>query len=129
VEPVAADRARPVGKPLGSFTDIVPMNTQIDTRSRVFTNGIGDGQLVLSHTSLAAQIVFIVLAGLGGAAAVIFLSRAFRPFRAGGALAVVALLFLAFAGPGWIPFWNGALAGVVLATLVVLITEKRRARA
>ena len=129
VEPVAADRARPEGRPLGRFTDIVPTPTQIDSRSRTFTNGTGDGRLVLRHTSLAAQVVFILLAVAAGAGAVIFLSRAFRPLRVGFALATAALLFLAFAGPGWIPFWNGALAGVALATLVVLVTEKRRARA
>ena len=57
------------------------------------------------------------------------LSRRLKPWQAGGALALGALLVLAFVGPGWIPFWNGALAGVVLAAIAITVIERVRAKA
>jgi hypothetical protein len=36
---------------------------------------------------------------------------------------------LAFVGPGWIPFWDGALAGVVLAAIAITVIERVRAKA
>jgi hypothetical protein len=102
--------------------------TQRDSRSLLFTNGVGDGRLVLRHTTMLAQIAFVLLGAGAGSAAVVGLSRAFRPLRAGGGLVATALLFLAFTGAAWAPFWNGALAGAALATVVVALLERRAAR-
>ncbi|MHC4548469.1 MAG: hypothetical protein ACYTEZ_06800 [Planctomycetota bacterium] len=112
-----------------SFRDIVPTPTQRESASMVFTNGTGDGELTLSHAPLSVRIVLTLLALAVGAAAVVRLSRTVRPLRAGGALALVALILLSFAGPAWIPLWNGMLVGCVLATIAVIVIERRRVKA
>jgi len=75
-------------------------------------------------------VIFVILAMAAGVAAVLFLARAFKPIQAGGGLALLALILLAMASPGWVPIWNGVLAGTVFAALAVAIVEKtRRAKA
>jgi hypothetical protein len=59
---------------------------------------------------------------------VVALARRVKPWRAGGAVALLCLLMLAFAGAGSGPFWNGALAGAVLATGAVFALERRKVR-
>ena len=95
----------------------------------MFVNGTGDGELVLRHRPLTAQIALTLVALAAAAAAVVRLSRRVKPWQSGCALALLALLVLAFAGPGWVPFWNGALAGAVLAAITVTVIERVRAKA
>jgi hypothetical protein len=110
------------------FKDIVPQPTQVESVQRLFWNGTGDGELVISHTSVALGVVFTMLAIALAAAGVVLLSRKVKPWRAGGAVALLALVVLAFAGPGWAGFWNGALAGAVVTTVVVFVLERRKVR-
>jgi hypothetical protein len=125
----AKSAGRPVAVRVTAFRDIVPTPTQRESAHRMYTNGTGDGELVLRHRSLTAQIALTLVALAAAAAAVVRLSRRLKPWQAGGALALLALLVLAFAGPGWIPFWNGALAGTVLAAIAITVIERVRAKA
>jgi len=100
-----------------AFKDIVPTPVQRDSTRRLFTNGVGDGTLVIHYNSLTARVLQTLLALSLGIVAVAFAGRRRKPWQAGGAVAVLALVLLAFAGPGWAAFWNGLLAGAVLATL------------
>jgi len=111
------------------FRDFVVSPTQRESVERLFMNGVGDGELTISHTSAAARVAFILLGVAAAAAAAVLLSRRIKPLRAGGAVALVALVLLAFAGQGWAPFWNGVLAGAVVATAVVWVLERRRVKA
>jgi len=126
VQPAHAGERNPRAARLDRFADFFPAPTQAHT-SKMFVNGTGKGELTISHTTTTARVIFVVLAVVLGAAAVVLLSRGFRPLRAGAALALLALVFLAFSGPGWIPFWNGILASVVATALVVAVVERARA--
>jgi hypothetical protein len=119
----------PVRLRMTAFKDIVPTPTQRESAHRMFVNGTGDGELTLQHRSLTVQIALTLVALAIGALVVVRLSRRLKPWQAGGALALGTLLVLAFAGPGWVPFWNGALAGVVLAAITVTVIERVRAKA
>ncbi len=119
----------PAGVRLTAFRDIVPTPTQRESAHRMFVNGTGDGELELRYRSLTVQIALTLVALAAAAAAVVRLSKRVKPGQSGGALALVALLVLAFAGPGWIPFWNGALAGAVLAAITITVIERVRAKA
>jgi len=111
-----------------AFKDIVPQPTQRESVERLFWSGTGDAELVISHTSVAMGIVLVLLAaGLAGAG-VALLARKVKPWRAGAGVAFVALAMLAFVGPGWAGFWNGALLGALVATVVVWRLERRRVR-
>ncbi len=123
VAPERGPSVRPI-----AFRDIVPQPTQLESVERLFWNGTGDAELVISHTSVAMGVVFVMLAvGLAGAG-VFFLARKVKPWRAGGAVALLALVLLAFAGPGLAGFWNGALGGAVAATVAVWVIERRKVR-
>jgi len=117
-----AEIARPVGAP----RDIVPMSKERESVFTVFANGAGDGVVEIRHTSLPARVFLVVLLAAAGAAAVWFLARKIPPLRAGAAAAVVALLFLASASRGWVPLWNGFLAGAILAGIVRALLERRQ---
>lgn len=110
------------------FKDIVPQPTQVESRERLFWNGTGDGELVISHTSAATGVVLVLLAVALAGAGVVLLARRVKPWRAGACVAFLALVMLAFAGPGWAGFWNGALAGAVVATVAVWVLEMRKVR-
>jgi len=116
-----------IGTPLPKFDDFVPMYTERESLKSLFTNGTGNGELVIHHISTGARIVFLLLGLLGGAGALIFLSRTFRPLASGGALLLLVLLLLAFSGRGWTPVWNVFLAATAATTLVVWVRERRRA--
>jgi hypothetical protein len=110
------------------FKDIVPQPTQVESVQRLFWNGTGDGELRISHTSVAMGVLLVILAtGLAGAG-VFFLARKVKPWRAGSAVAFLALVMLAFVGPGWAGFWNGALAGAVVTAVAVWVLERRKVR-
>jgi hypothetical protein len=127
IRPTAAEASGGGVRPL-PFKDIVPQPTQLESVERLFMNGTGDGTLVISHTSMGARVVLILAAVAAAAAAVVALARRVKPWRAGGAVALLCLLMLAFAGAGSGPFWNGALAGAVLATGAVFALERRKVR-
>jgi len=131
IQPAAGPTgARPVeARPLPKYDDIVPVHIERGSREIIFTNGSGDGELTIHHRGATTQVIYIVLAALLGIGALIGITRAFRPLAAGGALALVALLLLAFASYGWISVFNGMLGGVIGATLVLWIRDRRRARA
>jgi hypothetical protein len=114
--------------PSGYFKDIVPTPRQRESVHTLFTNGLGNGVLVLEHTSITAQVVFVLLGILVGAALVLWLTRAFKPFQAGGGVMLVALLLLAFAGPGWVPAFNGVFFAALGATLALMVVERGRKR-
>jgi hypothetical protein len=131
IQPVPPPRRTPDRQimPLGSFKDIVPTYTQRESVMTVFSNGTGNGEVVISHIDFKVKVVFILIALAVGAAAVIGLARAIKPFHAGCAIAMVALLFLAVAGPAWVPIWNGILLAALVATAVLMVLEVRRMRA
>ena len=128
IRPTDGPRGRKVrqGLPTGGWAEIVPMYKERESVRSVFTNGVGDGTLEIHHTTVLAQVIFIILAIALGAAAVLWLSRAFKPIRVGGSLALIALILLAMASPAWVPIWNGVLAGTVFAALLVAIAERKR---
>jgi hypothetical protein len=122
--------ARPAEeRPLPKYDDIVPVHVESGSREIIFTNGVGNGELTIHHRSATTQIIFILLAALFGIGAMIGITRVFRPLPSGGALALAALICLAFASYGWIAVFNGLLAGIVAATLVLWFRDRRRARA
>ncbi|MHC4955348.1 MAG: hypothetical protein ACYTGZ_15960 [Planctomycetota bacterium] len=114
---------------LPQYEDIVPVHIESGSREIIFTNGVGDGELTIHHRSGAAQILYTLLAAAIGIGVLVGITRAFKPLPSGGAIALVALLLLAFASYGWIAVFNGLLAGVVFATIALWIRERRRARA
>jgi len=103
---------------------LVPMFVS-GTRQVLLTNGAGDAAITLHHTSRTANIGFAILGLVAAAACVITLGRSYPALVAGLGVVGVALVALAFVGPGWISLWNGALAGGVAGTLVAAF---RRAR-
>ena len=111
-----------------AFKDIIPTPTRRDSQQTLFMNGTGDGKLVIAHTSTTARVLFTLLALALGIAATIFASRAQPLWRVGGGIALIALVFLTFAGPGWAAFWNGMLAGTVLASVGLLVSKRVKAR-
>jgi hypothetical protein len=111
------------------FKDIVPTPRQRDSIEALFVNGTGEAELVITHTSTTARVVQVLLGVFAGAGLVIFLARAFRPSRAGGALVVLALVLLAFAGGGWIEFFNGLLFASAATALFAAWAEARRSKA
>jgi len=128
VQPVAGAPERgPNIRPI-PFKDIVPQPTQVESVQRLFWNGAGDGELVIAHTSVAAGVFFVLLAVALAGAGVVLLAKKVKPWRAGGMLAFLSLVMLAFVGPGWAGFWNGALAGAVVATIAVWVLERRKVR-
>ena len=119
--------ATPLGaRKLPTFKEIVPMPAEAGSREIIFTNGMGDGELTIHHRSGGAQIAYTLLAALLGIAAMVGLTRAFKPLSTGGALLLITLLLLAFASYGWIAVYNGLLAGVAAATLVLWFRDRRR---
>jgi hypothetical protein len=134
---IAIDRlgavSRPGGAPAGTtslnFKDIVPTPTQRESVERLFTNGAGDGALVIEHATGTTRAALFVLALLAGAAVVIIASRSFKPIRIGIALVIVILICLAFAGAGWGLFWNGMLLAVLVTAPVVALMERGKVRA
>jgi len=129
IDPTAANAGTQARAKMPAYQDIVPMYTESDSVNTLFLNGTGDGVVSITHTGLAGEIVFIVLAVLAGAAAVVFLARAFPPLRAGGMLCFIGLVLLATAGRGWIPIWNGFFFAALGATLVLAWRGRRRVSA
>ncbi len=103
---------------------LVPMYVS-GTAHTLFTNGNGDAQVTLHHTTRTAGIVFAILGLIGAAACVIVLGRSYPTLTAGLAVVGIALVALAFAGPGWTSLWNGALIGGLVGTLVALVRGKK----
>ena len=131
IQPAAGPTgARPAQeRPLPHYEDVVPVHIESGSREIIFTNGTGNGELSIHHRSATTQNIFIVLAALFGIGGMIGLTRIFRPLPAGGALALAALVCLAFASYGWIAVFNGLLAGIVFAALVLWVRDSRKARA
>jgi hypothetical protein len=128
VQPLPGAPERGLGVRPVAFKDIVPQPTQLESVERLFWNGTGEAQLAISHTSVAIGVVFVLLAIALAGAGVFFLARKVKPWRAGAVVAFLALVMLAFAGPGWAGFWNGALGGAVVATVAVWVLERRKVR-
>ena len=127
--PQTVAKAHEQTTPRASFEEIVPMDKQRESVLTILTNGTGDGRLTISHTSRTSQIVFILLAIAAGIAGVVSLTRLVKPHRAGGAVILSALVFLAFAGRAWAPVWNGVLAAAVVTTAVLYLRELKRSKA
>ena len=85
--------------------------------------------MAVMFESFLYPLIIVFSVPLATAGAVIGLTRAFRPLPAGSALALGALLLLAFSSYGWIAVFNGLLAGVAIATLFTWIRDRRRAHA
>jgi hypothetical protein len=130
-EPEAAKTSRKdsLDMPLAYFKDITPTPKQRDSVHTIFSNGTGDGHLVIAHTSMSMQVLFVLLGAAAGVALVLALSRRVRPSIGGSAIAFLALLLLAMAGRGWTPFLNGLFFATVAAALLRMVAESRRARA
>ncbi len=118
-----------VRMPPSYFKDITPTPVQRESVHTIFSNGTGDGTLVIAHTSMSVQVVFVLVGIALGFALVAFLARRFKPALGGGGLAFLALLLLAMAGPGWVPFLNGLFFAAAAMTLVRMVAEIRGARA
>jgi hypothetical protein len=129
VRPVSEPRVQRDVKPMPPFKNIVPVYTERESVRTVFTNGTGDGVVEISHMSQGARVLTILAAALIAAAAVFAGSKRYKPLWAGGALIVLALLFLSGAGRAWAPVWNGVLVAAVLTAAALTLIEKRRARA
>jgi len=129
IDPTPAAAAPQARHSMPGHQDIVPMYKERESVRTLFLNGTGDGVVAITHTGIAALVVFIVLAVLAGAAAVLFLARAFPPLRAGGVLCFVALILLATAGRGWVPIWNGFFFAALGATLVLALRERGKVKA
>lgn len=94
----------------------------------LFTNGTGNAELEIAYATQMTHTVHIVLALLAAAAAVLVLGRSFPLWSIGAGLALFALVMIAFATRSWISIWNGALAGVVLATVALAWTRLLKGR-
>lgn len=114
--------------PLAYFKDITPMPVGERVHT-VFLNGIGDGTLVIAHTSMGVQVVFVLVGIALGIALVAVLAKRFKPLLGGGAVAFLALLLLAMAGPGWVPFLNGLFLAAAAMTVTRMVVEIRTVRA
>ncbi|MDH3592378.1 MAG: hypothetical protein OER88_10895, partial [Planctomycetota bacterium] len=127
VQPSARPTSASAGRRLepARFQDIVPMYKERESVEALFTNGTGDGELEISYATSTMHIVHVLLALLAAVAAVVLLSRNFPLWGVGAAIALFALVMLAFATRAWIPIWNGALAGAVGATLVLAVARAR----
>jgi len=112
--------------PLEYFKDVVPTPKQRNSVEAVFINGTGNGELAIHHTSTTMQVILVILGAVIGFGLVIGMSRAFKPLLCGGAVALFALLALAFAGPGSAPYWNGKFFMAAALTLLLMVVEKKR---
>ena len=115
--------------PLAYFKDITPTPVQRESVHTVFSNGTGNGTLVIAHSSMGVQIVFVLVGIALGIALVAVLAKRFKPLLGGGAVAFFALLLLAMAGPGWVPFLNGLFLAAASMTVMRMVVEIRRVRA
>jgi hypothetical protein len=132
IRPAAPHWGEQTAPPLGVeayFKDVVPTPRQRNSVEALFVNGTGEAELVITHTTTTARVVQVLLGVLAGAGLVVFLARAFRPSRAGGALVLAALVLLAFAGGGWIQFFNGLLVASAATALLAAWAESRRSKA
>ena len=115
--------------PLAYFKDITPTPVQRESAHTVFSNGTGNGTLVISHSTMGAQVTFVLLGIALGIALVTVLAKRFKPMLGGGAVAFGAALLLAGAGPGWAPFLNGLFFAAAVMVAVRMVAEGRRSRA
>ncbi|MEE8106763.1 MAG: hypothetical protein V3T86_14620 [Planctomycetota bacterium] len=129
VQPVVPPTARRDRGRMPNFKNIVPVYTERESVQMTFTNGTGNGVVSISHTSTATRGLVVLFAAFAAAAGVFFAARKVPPSRAGGLIAVVALVFLSGSGRAWTPFWNGALVATLVVTLVLIVRERRGAKA
>ena len=115
--------------PLAYFKDLTPTPQQRDSAHTVFSNGVGNGELVIAHTSMSIQILFVLVGIATGVGLVFALSKRIRPSLGGATVAFGALLLLAFAGSGWVPFLNGLFLAAAAAAVLRMLVEAKRSRA
>ena len=107
----------------------MPTPRQRNSVEAVFVNGTGNAELTIDHTSATMQVIWVLLGAAAAIGIVIGLSRGFPPLLAGGLVGFVALIALAFAGPGSTPFWNGTFFAAAVLSLLMLIAARRGRKA